>query len=111
MKAVSQSPSIDIMMYHMGFHPVTRWGEGRFSNESFLKPAADAMQKAGRETRKPVILALGPASDAAGTEEQLKVQEGFVKAGLPVFRSIEKAGLAMARVEAWWRRFSQTRGE
>jgi acyl-CoA synthetase (NDP forming) len=106
MKAVSRSPSIDIMMYHMGFHPVTRWGEGRFANEFFLKPAADALQKAGRETRKPVILALGPASDAAGTEEQLKVQEGFVKAGLPVFRSIEKAGLAMARVEAWFRKFS-----
>lgn len=64
------------------------------------------MLKAGRETGKPVVLALGPASDAAGTEEQLKVQDGFVKAGLPVFRSIEKAGLAMARVEAWWRRFS-----
>ncbi len=106
MKAISQSPSVDIMMYHMGFHPVTRWGEGRFANDFFLKPAADAIQKAGRETNKPVILALGPASDAAGTDEQLKVQEGFVKAGLPIFRSIEKAGLAMARVEAWYRKFS-----
>ena len=106
MKAVSQSPGIDIIMYHMGFHPVTRWGDGRFGNDFFLKPATDAMQRAGRESHKPVILALGPASDAAGTEEQLKVQEGFVKAGLPVFRSIEKAGLAMARVEAWWRRLN-----
>jgi hypothetical protein len=90
----------------MGFHPVTRWGDGRFANDFFLKPASEAMQRAGREIHKPVVLALGPASDPAGTEEQLKVQEGFVKAGLPVFRSIEKAGLAMARVEAWWRRFS-----
>ncbi len=106
MTALSRSPGVDIMMYHMGFHPVTRWGDGRFANDFFLKPAAEAMLKAGRETGKPVVLALGPASDAAGTEEQLKVQDGFVKAGLPVFRSIEKAGLAMARVEAWWRRFS-----
>ena len=111
MKAVSRSPGIDIMMYHMGFHPVTRWGEGRFANDFFLKPASDALQKAARETNKPVILALGTASDASGTEEQLKVQEGFVKGGLPVFHSIEKAGLAMARVEAWQRRFDRGGGE
>lgn len=107
MKAVSQSPSVDMIMYHMGFHPVTRWGDGRFANDFFLKPAAEAIQKAGRETQKPVILALNAASDAAGTDEQLKVQSGFVEAGLPVFHSIEKAGLAMARVEAWWRRFTR----
>jgi hypothetical protein len=36
--------------------------------------------------------------------ELLTVQQAFVSDGLPVFHSIEKAALAMARVEGWHRR-------
>lgn len=105
LKVIGGSPRIDMIMYHMGFHPATRWGEGIYSSEFFLKPAAEALHKAHGEINKPVLLALGPASDMVGMEEMLKVQEAFIHQGLPVFRSIEKAALAMARVEEWWRRF------
>jgi len=106
LKVIGGSPRIDMIMYHMGFHPVTRWGEGLYSSDLFLKPAADALHKAHDEIGKPVILALGQASDMVGMDEMLKVQAAFVREGLPVFHSIEKAALAMARVEAWRRRFA-----
>jgi len=108
MKVLGRAPEVNMIMYHMGFHPVTRWGEGRFNNEFFLNPAAEALHKANMEAHKPVILALGRASDMVGMEELLKVQAAFVAAGLPVFNSIEKAGLAMARVAAWQRKFTGT---
>jgi len=106
MKVLGGSPDIHMMLYHMGFHPVTRWGEGRFSSEFFLKPATEALREAHDETKKPVLLALGPSSDLVGAEELLKVQEAFVNAGLPVFHALDKAALAMARVAAWQKRFS-----
>jgi acyl-CoA synthetase (NDP forming) len=105
LKVIGGSPRIDMIMYHMGFHPVTRWGEGIYSSEFFLKPAAEALHKAHDEIGKPLVLALGPASDMVGMEEMLKVQAAFIGEGLPVFRSIEKAALAMARVEAWRRKY------
>ncbi|MFA7247546.1 MAG: hypothetical protein WC169_10285, partial [Dehalococcoidia bacterium] len=107
LKVIGCSPGIDMIMYHMGFHPVTRWGEGIYSSEFFLKPASEALHKSHKEINRPVIMALGQASDMVGMEELLKVQAAFVKEGLPVFHSIEKAGLAMARVAAWWRRFAR----
>ncbi len=106
MKVLGEVPEIHILMYHMGFHPVSRWGGGLFSNDFFLKPAVEALHKAKTETGKPVIIVLGQASDMVGTEEQLKVQEAFVRGGLPVFHSLEKAAIGMARVEAWYRRFA-----
>lgn len=105
LKVLGSDRGIDMMLYHMGLHPVTRWGEKRFTSGYFLEPATEALRKAHDECGKPVMLALGPASDMAGTEELLKVQESFVNAGLPVFRSLEKAALAMARVVQWRRKF------
>jgi len=107
LKVIGGSPRIDMIMYHMGFHPVTRWGEGIYSSDFFLKPASEALHKSHKEINKPVIMALGRASDMVGMEELLKVQAAFVKEGLPVFHSIEKAGLAMARVAAWRRRYAR----
>ncbi|MHB8084238.1 MAG: acetate--CoA ligase family protein [Dehalococcoidia bacterium] len=105
-KVLGKSTSIDMIMYHMGFHPVTRWGNGLISSDMFLKPAVDALYRAHQESQKPVLLALGPTSDMPAMEEFIKVQEAFVGAGLPVFRSIEKAALAMSRIVAWHKNFS-----
>ena len=105
-KVLGKSPAIDMIMYHMGFHPVTRWGAGLISSDMFLKPAVDALYRAHEESQKPLLMALGPASDMPAMEEFLKVQAAFADAGLPVFRSIEKAALAMARIVAWRNKFS-----
>jgi acetyltransferase len=104
-KVLGESPSIDLIMYHMGFHPVTRWGNGLIASEMFLKPAVGAFHRAHQESQKPVLLVLGPTSDMPAMEEFLKVQEAFVGAGLPVFRSIEKAAMAMSKIVAWRKNF------
>ena len=104
LKVLAESPDIDFMMYHLGFHPVTRWGEGLISSDMFLKPAVENILRASRENGKPVLMALGPASDKPGMEEMLKVRDTFVRAGVPVFHSIEKAALAISRIVNWKRR-------
>ena len=104
MKIMGGSPSIQMMLYHMGLHPVTRWGDGRFADASFSKPAAAALRKVHEETNKPVLLVLGPSSNPEGAAEMFKVQDAFVQSGLPVFHSLEKAALAMFRVETWHKR-------
>jgi hypothetical protein len=62
------------------------------------------IRKAQVETGKPVLLAMGAATDKQGMEEMLKVQEAFVQAGVPVYHDIAKAALAMARVAEWHER-------
>lgn len=106
MKVLGGLSEFHILMYHMGFHPVSRWGRGIFKNEFFLKPAAETLHKIKEEYGKPVIMALGPASDTNGIEERLKVQEAIVTAGIPVFYSLEKAAVAMDRVERWYHKFA-----
>lgn len=104
LKTLGGSPEIHMLLYHMGLHPVTRWGRGIFAGEFFSNPAAEALRGARQATGKPVLAVLGPPSDLRGAEEMFKVQEVFVKAGLPVFHSMKKAALAMARVVAWFKR-------
>jgi acyl-CoA synthetase (NDP forming) len=104
LKVIGNDPEINMMMYHMGFHPTTRWGGGMYASDMFLNPAADVLHKAKSESHKPVLLVLGPVADVPSMEEFLKVQEAFVKAGLPVFRTLEKAAVAMARVVEWRRK-------
>jgi acetyltransferase len=101
MLALGKISDLHMFMYHMGFHPVSRWGEGRFANDFFIKPVIEAFDTARKTTGKPVILALGLASDMAGTQERLQIQEAMVKAGLPVFGNIDKAAVAMARLGNW----------
>jgi acyl-CoA synthetase (NDP forming) len=107
LKVIGNDPEINMMMYHMGFHPTTRWGDGMYASDLFLNPAADVLQKAKLESHKPVLLVLGPTADRSSMEEFLKVQESFVKAGLPVFRTMEKAAVAMDRIVEWRRKSGQ----
>ena len=107
LKALGGSEDVHMLLYHMGLHPVTRWGYGIYAPEFFSKPASEAFSKAHAETGKPVFLILGPPSDPKGAEEMFKIQEVFVKAGLPVFHSMEKFALAMARILTWRGRFIQ----
>jgi len=92
---------IHMLIYHMGFHPVTRWGDGRLSSPEFLQPAIDALAQAQKVTGKTVLLALRPAPDLDGMKDFLAAQEAFVGAGFPVFHSLRQAATAMARVVAW----------
>ncbi|MDD5703160.1 MAG: CoA-binding protein [Dehalococcoidales bacterium] len=107
MKVLGKSPDINMIMYHIGLHPATRWGQGRFANDLFLRPAVECFRKANDEIQKPVLLAMGMASDKEGIDEMFYVRDAFVKAEVPVFYEISTAALAMSRVVDWHSRFDK----
>ncbi len=101
---IGKVPDIHILFYHMGFHPISRWGLNRFRTEGFARQLARFLAEAKKTMDKPVLLALRPPVDLAGMEEFLGVQAEAVKAGFPVFYSLDGLAMAMSRVLAWRRR-------
>jgi acetyltransferase len=101
MHVISKIPNIHMLVYHLGFHPVSRWGDGRLSSAAFLQPTIDALIEVQRAADKPVLIALNPAPDLHGMKDFLTVQEAFVEAEFPVFHSLRQMAKAMARVIAW----------
>ena len=101
LRLLGKVPDIHMLVYHLGFHPISRWGDGRFSSTAFLRAAIDALVQAQQAAGKPVLLALYPAPDLNGMKDFLVAQEAFVEAGFPVFHSLRQAAKAMARVVMW----------
>lgn len=101
MRVLGRVSDIDMLIYHLGFHPVSRWEQGRLSSAAFLQPAIQAFTEAQKATGKPILLALRPAPDLDGMKDFLDAQEAFVAAGFPVFHSLYQAATAMARIVAW----------
>lgn len=97
----SQLPKADMLLYHLGFHPISSWGSGRFSAPEFLDAVTGTFRRARAATGKPVLLVLRPGLNLGEMKEFLAAQEAFVAAGLPVFHSLRQAGMAMARVIEW----------
>jgi acyl-CoA synthetase (NDP forming) len=100
-RVLSGAPDIHMIIYHLGFHPISRWGFGRFGSPAFLEPVIESFIEATEATGKPVLLALCPPRQLSGMEEFVAAQEAFVKAGLPVFHSLRDGARAMARAVAW----------
>ena len=100
-RILANIPDIHMLVYHLGFHPISRWGYQRFSMPEFLDPVIEVLSEVRNRTKKPVVLVLRPAMDESGLKEFLIAQEAFVKAGFPVFHSLHKGAKAMARVTAW----------
>jgi acyl-CoA synthetase (NDP forming) len=101
MLVAGKTPDVHMLIYHLGFHPVSRWGDGELCSGAFLQAAVDAFTEAQRATNKPVLLALRPAPDLDGMKDFLATQKAFVEAGFPVFHSLRGVAKAMARVVAW----------
>ena len=106
---VSKLPEVDMLIYHLGFHPIGSWGSGRFSRPDFLEPTTKIMREVRQESGKPVLLALRPGLNLDQMKEFLAAQEAFVAAGFPVFHSLQQAARALARVTAWNHTASSTR--
>jgi acyl-CoA synthetase (NDP forming) len=100
-RILSRARDVQMIIYHLGFHPISRWGLGRFSSPAFLEPAIEAFSEARETTRKPVLLALRPPLHLDGMEEFVAARVAFVEAGLPVFHSLREAARAMSRALAW----------
>ncbi len=101
LRALGKVPDIHMLIYHLGFHPISRWREGRFSAKTFLQPAIHAMKEAQQATGKPILLALHPPPDLPGIKDFLATQEAFAGAGFPIFHSLGQLAKAIARVTAW----------
>ncbi len=101
MRVLSKVPDIDILVYHIGFHPISSWGGGRFTSPTFLEPVIDTLTQVQQSTGKSIMLVLRPALDLDRMKEFLGTQEAFVEAGFPVFHSLRQAARAMAHVVAW----------
>jgi acyl-CoA synthetase (NDP forming) len=98
-------PEIDILIYHLGFHPLSHWGWGRLSLENFVNPAIGVLKEAQRKTGRAVLLALRPPQVLTEMAEFLSAQQAFVKAGFPVFYSLRQLARALVRVIAWNRSY------
>jgi len=92
---------IDILVYHLGFHPISTWGFGRFSSPDYLSELVDIMSKAIEKYGKPILFALRSPEDLEGMKEFLLVEENLVKAGFPVFYSMAGLAKAISRVIKW----------
>jgi acyl-CoA synthetase (NDP forming) len=95
---LGRAPEVDMILYHLGFHPISRWGLGRFASTDFLEPLIAAIAEVREATGKPVLMALRPPLALGGIEEFLAVQEALVEAGTPVFYSLGETAKAMSRV-------------
>ena len=93
--------NINTFIYHMGFHPLSRWGDGRFSSPDYLRDIVNALEEAKKTTGRPVVLALYPPLDLVGMKDFLKARRAFVEAGLPVFHSLRQVSKALTRLIAW----------
>jgi len=101
-RVLGKLPEIDMFVFHLGFHPISRWGAKVIpSDKDALKPMVDALLETRAESGKPVLIALGPPLDLEGMKHFLTVQEAFVEAGLPVFYSLYQAAKAIYRVVNW----------
>jgi acyl-CoA synthetase (NDP forming) len=104
LRVVSQLPDVQMMLYHLGFHPISSWGGGRFAQPTFLEPTIASIQTVKKTSGKPVLLVLRQPMNLNNMKDFLTAQEAFVKAGLPVLYSLHQAGQAMSRVTNWKKR-------
>jgi acyl-CoA synthetase (NDP forming) len=100
-RVLGEAPDIHMIVYHLGFHPISQWGFGRFASPEFLEPVIASFSEATEATGKPVLLALRPPRQLTGMAEFVAAQEAFVEAGLPVFHSLRGGARAMSRAVAW----------
>jgi len=110
MQVIGREPGIHMLIYHLGFHPISHWGWGRLSLENFVKPTVDVMKEALRKIGKPILLALRPPQSIDGMTEFLAAQQEFVKANFPVFYSMRQLARAMVRIIAWNRTCPASKG-
>jgi acyl-CoA synthetase (NDP forming) len=103
-KVLGQLPEFDMLMFHIGFHPKSRWGGKAIpKDKDALKPIIDALLETKEVSGKPLLIALGRPLDVEGMQHFMTVQEALVEAKIPVFYSLNKAAKAMSHVVNWHR--------
>lgn len=100
-RVLSGAAEIDMIVYHLGFHPISKWGMGFFTDKGYIQQIADAMKTGLGSSQKPFMVALRVPQTIEGMQEFLAVQEVFVENRLPVFHDMGDLAKALRRVIAW----------
>ena len=106
LELVAADPAIDLIMMIM--HPMwSRWGGRRRSNKmlSGLLKFAQASKE-----RKPFFIAIrSPAENLQAEKDRLRMTKDFLAAGVPVFRTVERACSALYRLTGYYRAVEEAR--
>jgi len=100
-QVLSRVPDINLFIYHLGFHPTSRWGDTRFASIVDLPSITSTLKKSQDLTGKPVIPVIRPPSESGGSDDFVAAQETLISSGFPVFYSMNQASKALARLIAW----------
>ncbi len=95
--------NVDVLLYHTSFGgggPSARFTDvrGRMARQ------AETLGRIQRESGKPVVIAIRPATTGEGFEQSADFQELCWRQGLATFPSIARAGQALANLVEWQRR-------
>ena len=100
---LSGADDIDMIVYHMGFHPISRLGIGFFSDKGKIQAMVEAMKAGVGSSGKSLILTVRVPQQLEAVKELLTIQEIFIDAGFPVFNTMGDMARAMRRVIDWWK--------
>ncbi|HNM78298.1 MAG TPA: CoA-binding protein [Tepidiformaceae bacterium] len=97
------APNVDVVLYHTSFGgggPSARFTDVR----GRMVRQAETLGRIQRESGKPVVVAIRPATTTEGFEQSATFQELCWQQGLATFPSIVRAGQALANLVEWQRR-------
>ena len=98
----AQAPNVDALLYHTSFGggPVARYTDirGRMVRQ------AETLGRIQRESGKPVVVAIRPATTGDAFEHSTDFQDLCWRQGLATFPSIARAGQALANLVEWQKR-------
>lgn len=101
LKVLSTAEGIDMIIYHLGFHPISKWGFGFFSTREQVQVVVDAMKAGMGTSQKTLMLALRVPLTSEGMQEFLLAQDVFVENGFPIFHGMGDLARAIQRVISW----------
>ncbi len=107
MRTLGKLPDVDILLYHLGFHPASRFGRAGVYGADFVSSLVNSLTEVRQAIGKPILMVLCSPPDLPGMKDFLVVQEALARAGFPVFHSFARTAKAIARVVAWKQRAAQ----
>ena len=100
LELVAKDPGIDIIM--MVMYPFMRRFAGRRWMQKVMDDLMRFAQTAG--SQKPFLIAMrNPAENLEAEKTRLQITQDFIAAGVPVFRNVERACLAIYKFTGYYR--------
>ena len=100
LELVAKDPGIDIIM--MVLYPFMRRFAGRKWMQRIMNDLVKFAQTVG--SQKPFLIAIrNPAENLEAEKNRLQISQRFIAAGVPVFKSVERACLAIYKSTGYYR--------